>query len=388
MEIHTLVLHRQTADPTVISVNRTLLQKGVNRFRFYWERFVIFIHNRFNRSTLFAVSLANTGTDLSRHPLIQQADLIHLHWINQGFLSLEDIKQLIRTGKPLVWTLHDMWACTSICHHSWGCDRFQETCGECPFLASHNPRDLSHRTWMKKRFLASSGIQWVAVSSWLAGQVRKSSLTRSLNVQVIPNVIDVSLFFPQEKAAMRQAFGLPLDKKIILMGAARLDEPIKGFSFLKEALSRLSGQRKDLLLVLFGTIRNPEPFFHALTVPCQSLGLITDPARVAQLYSAADVTVVPSYYETFGQTLSEAMACGCPVVSFNNSGQTDVIDHKVNGYLAAYKDSGDLAKGIEWVLNYPDTETISKACVDKVRTHYSEQVVAEKYLELYRNLLS
>ncbi len=359
----------------------------LNRFRFYWERLIIFLCNHLNRKNLFAVSIANTGMDLSGHPSVKEADIIHLHWINQGFLSLKDIEELVKLNKPIVWTMHDMWPCTGICHHAWGCECFYNKCGKCPFLKSNNRHDLSYYVWKKKGFLKTSGIQLVAVSSWLAEQARKSSLTKYLEVVVIPNAIDVSVFFKKEKIEMRKKFSFPLDKKIVLMGAARLDDPIKGFEFLKDALNILSCARNDILLVLFGAIKNDKPFFDHLTIPYLSLGLLSDNNRIAELYSAADVTVVPSFYETFGQTIIEAMACGCPAVSFNNSGQTDIIDHKKNGYLASYKDASDLANGIQWVLEHEDRLALSDACVKKVQENYTEEVVAKQYMALYKHLL-
>lgn len=358
----------------------------VNRFRFYWERLVIFLCNHLNRKNLFTVSIANTGTDLSGHPLVEEADVIHLHWVNQGFLSLKDIESLTRLNKPIVWTMHDMWPCTGICHYAWDCERFYNECGKCSFLKSKNQYDLSYYVWKKKGFLKTSGIQLVAVSSWLAGQAKKSPLTKNLKVVVIPNTIDVSVFSKKEKMEMRKNFSFPSDKKIVLMGAVRLDNPIKGFEFLKEALNILSCTRNDILLVLFGAIKNDKPFFDHLAVPYISLGLLSDNDQIAELYSAADVTVVPSFYETFSQTIIEAMACGCPAVSFNNSGQTDIIDHKVNGYLANYKDAGDLANGIQWVLEHEDRKVLSEACVKKVQDCYTEDIIARKYASLYESL--
>lgn len=359
----------------------------LNRFRFYWERLIIFLCNHLNRKNLFAVSIANTGTDLSEDSLVKEADIIHLHWINQGFLSLRDIEKLVKLNKPIVWTMHDMWPCTGICHHAWGCERFYDKCGKCSFLKSNNLHDLSYYVWKKKGFLKTSSIQLVAVSSWLADQAKKSSLTKDLDVVVIPNAIDVSVFSKKEKMDIRKKMYFPLNKKVVLMGAARLDDPIKGFEFLKDALKILSCTRNDILLVLFGVIKHSKPFFEHLTVPYLSLGLLNDNNQIAELYSAADVTVVPSFYETFGQTIIEAMACGCPAVSFNNSGQADIIDHKVNGYLANYKDANDLANGIQWVLEHKDRQSLSDACVKKVRESYTEEVVAKQYMALYKELL-
>lgn len=383
-----LVRDKKTEQPNILSVNISAYQFYLNYLRFLIERVVIFCCNGFSRKDLFKVSIADTGINLSDYPLVKEADIVHLHWINQGFLSLEDIKKIIGLKKPVVWTLHDMWPCTAICHHAWTCQRFRDTCGKCPFLHSQKEKDLSYRVWKKKRFMQSSAIQIVAVSSWLAEKAKESSLTCGLPVTVIPNAIDTSVFYKKDKIEIRKSLNLPLDKKIVLMGAARLDDPIKGFDYLKQALQVLTQKdsyRNDLFLVLFGNIRDEESLFDNLSVPYLSMGQMKDAERIADLYSAADVTVVPSFYETFGQTLIEAMACGCPAVSFNNSGQTDIIDHKQNGYLAEYLNAGDFASGISWVLEHADE--ISSLCMEKVQKQYTESVVAAKYLSLYNRLL-
>lgn len=387
IDINTLSRDKQTKDKNVISINNCSFRKIMNMFYFLWERIVLFVNNKFSRSTLFSVSIANTGTDISSHPLVKRADIIHLHWINQGFLSLYDIEMLIKLGKPIVWTMHDMWPCTGICHHSWGCEGFMKECGNCKFLNSNCKTDLSYRTFKKKRFISESKMQIVAVSNWLKDLAEKSALTKNLKIQVIPNVIDTSVFFPSSKTHARQELFLPLNKTIILMGAARLDDPIKGVEYLKEALAFVKKDRTDLLLVVFGGIKDSSTFLSNLPVPYVLMGSLSDALKIAKLYAAADVTVVPSYYETFGQTLIEAMACGCPAVSFDNSGQTDVIDHKGNGYLAKYKDSEDLAIGIRWVLENKETLHLPEACVKKVQENYTEQIIAEKYITLYKSLL-
>lgn len=380
-----LVRDKQTDDPAVVSVNTSFLKRKINFLRFAWERLVIFLHNRQDRGKLFRVSIADTGTDVSRHPLVKEADVIHLHWINQGFLSLKDIRALMRSGKPVVWTLHDLWPATAICHYSCGCQRYQTGCGACPFLNSRRPEDLSSRVFRKKEFLKASPVHLVAVSSWLKNIAETSALTGGLPVTVIPNVLDTTLFRPADRMEARRALGLPSDAKIVLMGAARLNDPIKGFEYLKEALEAFRG-RAGLLLVLFGGIKGDDSFLAGLPLPHVSMGLLADTARIARLYAAADVTVVPSHYETFGQTLIESMASGCPAVSFGNSGQRDIIDHRINGYLARYPDPADLAAGIEWVLMHPQPSLLADACIRKVQAEYTETVVARKYMDLYRRL--
>jgi glycosyltransferase involved in cell wall biosynthesis len=385
-EVHMLVRDKQTDDERVVSVNTSWLKAKINFLRFAWERFVIFAHNRFSRKNLFSISIANTGTNISRHPLVKSADIIHLHWINQGFLSLKNIRQLTKLGKPIVWTMHDMWAATGICHHAYICERFKEECGSCLSLQVPKVNDLSHKIFQKKSFIRDGGIHFVTVSSWLKQKAASSNITKNSTIQVIPNAIDINLFRLENKTSIRVDLAWPTDKKIILMGAAKLDNPIKGFDYLREALSILikTSNRSDYLLVLFGSIKDDSDFLTHLPIPHKYIGSVSDARQLAKLYQAADVTVVPSLYETFGQTISESMACGCPAVSFDNSGQTDIIDHKITGYLAKYKNVEDLANGIEYCLE--NLQNLSVAARKKVENSYSEEVVAGQHVELYNSV--
>ena len=171
------------------------------------------------------------------------------------------------------------------------------------------------------------------------------------------------------------------------MGAARLDHPIKGLQYLKEALRILVKEQRihpqDVKLVLFGDAKNRKSMLSDIPIESDYLGPIYDVQKVAAIYRQADAVAVPSLYETFGQTLTEGMACGCGGISFNNSGQQDIIDHKKNGYLARYKETDDLAEGIYWTLFEADRKLLSQNAREKVVTHYAEEVVAEQYIQLY-----
>ena len=201
--------------------------------------------------------------------------------------------------------------------------------------------------------------------------------------------IDTSLFVPSDKEEARKSLSLPLDKKIILMGAARINDPIKGFEYLVKALSILKERKgeEDYFLVLFGGIKGDDSFLSEIPIPYVCMGSLSDPSMIAKLYAAADVTVVASLYETFGQTIIEGMACGCPAVSFDNSGQTDIINHLENGYLAKYKDTDDLATGIKWVIDNREPLRLKEACIRNVHDCYKESVVARRYIDLYRSLI-
>lgn len=125
-----LVRDKQTDQISVVGLQRNWWQV----WRFVWERIVIWKANRFKKNNLFAVDIANTGTDITSLPEFQQADVIHLHWVNQGMLSLNDIRKILKSGKPVVWTMHDMWPCTGICHHARECTNYHQECHHCPYL--------------------------------------------------------------------------------------------------------------------------------------------------------------------------------------------------------------------------------------------------------------
>ena len=324
-----LVRDKQTDNLRVVSVKHKWLMK----WYFLWERLLIWMANCFSRKHLFAVDIANAGIDITTLPEFQEADLIHLHWVNQGMLSLSGIEKILSSGKPVVWTMHDMWPCTAICHYAYTCEHFKHECGSCRFLANPGKHDLSYRVFQAKRKLLSGRkINVVAVSQWLAQQVKESTLLGDMPLKVLPNTLQISDFPMSNKADARKQLGLA-HKYILLFGAARIDDPIKGINFLLEAI------------------------------------------------------VSASYYETFGQTLIEAQACGCIPVSFNNSGQTDIIRHKENGYLAEYLSTDDLAKGIRWGLEEAPIVVSREELRKDVATRFGTDTVAKQHIEFYQQIL-
>lgn len=359
-------------------------------FSFAMERFVIWVSNLFDRKNLFKVSFADTGFDITSSRLFAEADIINLHWVNHGLLSLDGIDRILHSGKKVVWTMHDMWECTAICHHAFDCDRFTRRCSECRYLARSGADDMSARIFdKKKRIFDASQFHVVTVSSWLEQKVKESALLGSKPVTVIPNTFDTGEFVIKGKRESRIAEGLPEDKLLILFGAARIDDPIKGLDLFLEAvriLAESSPQLSERLhIVFFGYLKHRESLKH-VPVPYTLKGTVNDTSRLSNLYSAADVFVSASSYETFGQTIMEAQACGCVTVSFGNSGQKDIVEHLVNGYLADYLSPVSLADGIRWALcgnNLPDRTALRESVVNRFGT----SVVADRYIDLYKGIL-
>ena len=363
-------------------------QKALAWFRFVLERLYFLRHER-DKSIRFLFNPGIFGQDLSKHPALIQADIIHLHWVNFGFLGIQDIQKLLGMGKPIFWTLHDMWAFTGGCHHSGSCTHYEENCGQCPFMKSPTHTDLSHQLWGKKRLaFKSENLKIITCSNWLEQKAKASSILSNHDIQSIPNALNLHQFTPVQKTVIKTNLGLHIQKKYILFVAMRASAPAKGFSFLKSALEiwvkNNPEAKKRVELLVIGEVHEPA-VFEALALPVTLVGKVTDNKKMSEYYNAADVFVTPSLEENLPNTLMEALACGTPCVGFQVGGIPEMIDHHINGYVAKSLDAEDLAIGIQWVFDHPEA---SQAARKKAENFYAEQIVAEKHVEFYQKALA
>lgn len=385
VEVSMLVRDRKADEANVVSVSDSWGSAKLNYFRFVWERLIIFLCNFYSKKNLFQVSIANTGVDISKHPLIKEADVIHLHWMNQGFLSLADIKRLVETGKPIVWTLHDLWPATAICHYPGGCEKYISECFQCPMLKKNPFYDLAASVFKEKGEIGLSKITFVGCSRWIMEKAKKGNWLGTARFTSIPNPIDVTAFKRMEKQLARKRFGLPEDKFLLLFAAAKLSDTRKGAIFLIEACEKLKEKYQDRIeIVLMGN--SSEELISQFPFKVNTLGYISDQDSMVSAYACADMFVIPSLEDNLPNTIMESMACGTPCVGFETGGIPEMIDHLKNGYVAKYKDTDDLAQGIEWVLDDRESLQIRDACIRKVRECYQESIIAEKYIALYQSL--
>ena len=310
-------------------------------------------------------------------------DVVHLNWVWRGTLSVRTIG---RIDRPVVWRLPDMAALTGGCHYAYGCDGFTERCGECPQLDSDTEFDLSRLTWHRKNHHWDDlDLTLVAPCTWLAEQARRSSLFGDRRVEVIPNAIDTDLYRPRDPQLGRDFFDLPDDKRLVLFGAVDpMGDYRKGADLLQEALQSLSGGLEDVELVVFGATEPADP--PDFGFPTHYVGYLHDDPSLVLLYSAADVMVVPSRYEGFGQTVSESLACGTPVVAFDATGPSDIVDHRETGWLAAAYEVGELARGVEWVVEEADRSGLGEAARERAVKRYEQSRIAKRYLDLYESV--
>ena len=371
------------------------------RWHFLWERLVLLVRLGFRRKHLFDIDAGISGTDITRLRVFREADVIHLHWVNQGMLSFSDLRKIIRSGKPVVWSMHDAWPSTAICHLTLGCRQFTSQCRQCQYLAptpnpSHRRGGEDGSAWLakvwkrKQRLIQEGDISFVACSRWLESEAKASALLRGQHIVSIPNCIDTRVFCPGDRLEARREENLPEDRRLVLFVCQRVTNAYKGMDYLIEACRRLAEEhpemKDEVSVLLLGS--HADEVASQLPFPTIAVGYVNDEQRMARLYRSADVFVLPSLSENLPNTIMEAMACGVPCLGFRVGGIPEEIDHQRTGYVARYRDAEDLAHGLHWLLYEADGKALAKECVRKVEQCYSQAAVAVKYTEVYQHAMA
>ncbi len=372
-----LVKNKSTDDPNIIG-GRGEIWKVYSFLEKQIDKIPTRLHFK-NKNIPFSNGFVSSQDVIKRIKRINP-EIIHIHWINNGFISITQLKKIFELGRPIVITLHDSWFFTGGCHIPQSCEKYRKWCGNCPLLGSSKEDDLSRLNWKRKeRVYKNNSITIVAPSKWMQSCVKQSSLLKDKNISCIPNAIDVDIFKPLDKEILREKWKLDKNKKYLLFGAVNaLTDPNKGFYLFKKALQDIKILNCEL--IVFGS--NKEKHID-VSIPCINLGYINNQEDLVEIYSIADVFVGPSLQESFGQTLLEAMSCGTPCVAFDNSGPGDFITHKKDGYLAKPFETEDLVRGIEFCLWTKGLGTSSR---NKVINNYSIKSIAQEYLNLYQSL--
>ena len=383
-----VVREKLTKDENILGSDKNLIDRLMHWSRFVLERLTVIPLVK-KREYWFSLSPANFGQNISRTKQIRKADLLHLHWTSQGYLSLRGLKKLIKLNKPIVWTLHDMWAFTGGCHYSGKCINYTKTCGDCFYLKNPSPTDITNKVFKrKKKIYRNANITFVTPSQWMADVAGKSGLIGNFRIEVIGNPIDTEIFCPGDKEKVRSELGLPQELFLILCGAANLMDKRKGFNFLIEALQLMGDSEPDLRqnygLITFGKSSHIDNDL----IPVFSQSYLSDNISLAKLYQAADVYILPSLEDNLPGTVMESLSCATPVIAFRTGGIPDMVDHLSNGYLADLKSVDDLIRGIHWIKDHPELSLVKENGRQKVLNNFSQEMIAEKYIRLYNELLT
>ena len=313
---------------------------------------------------------------------IADADIINFHWM-AGFLNYEELPTIFR-GKKLYWTIHDMNPFTGGCHYTGTCTRYNISCGCCPQLGSENLQDLSKEIWQQKfNAYRDLDITIISPSKWLSECSKTSSLFGQYEHVVIPNGVPLDVFMPLNRTAIRAAFNIPQQAKVVLFGADDVSNIRKGFKYLLRALHemKISGRVDAIILAIIGNCT-------ALSeIPCEyqilDFGHIADESQMAMIYNAADVFTLPSLEDNLPNTVVESLACGTPVVGFDVGGVSDMVEHGKSGYLAPVQDVVKLAHGIEWCLTYEQPLEMRQLCRKRAEDLFGVERQAKEYNVLY-----
>jgi glycosyltransferase involved in cell wall biosynthesis len=320
--------------------------------------------------------------------LVAAADIVCLHWIAGSFLHPSDLAGL---GKPLTWLLHDTWPFTGGCHFPADCRAFEKRCGACPSLGSRDPKDFAGRDFAaRERAYGALDLTIVAPSRWIAGEARRSALFGQRRIEHIANGIDLQMYRPMARGAARKLFELPADERpILLFGAmSATSNARKGYGPLQQALrlfARTAGGRGATAVVFGGDAHASEDIDGLRLV---HVGEITEEARLASLYAAADVVIAPSLEDNLPNVILEALGCATPVVAFAAGGIPDAVDHQRNGYLAPVGAADELARGIEWVLDPARKASLAAAARETAEQRFDLRQCARRYRELFGELIA
>ena len=358
-----------------------------------------FLRFEADKSIRFAFSHGRTGINVSNWQAVKDADIIHLHWINKGFVSLNGLEDLLGLGKKIVWTCHDMWPFTGGCYHPRGCDNFTRECGNCQYMKQPSQSDLSSQVFQSKKSVFSKAggrLQFVTPSAWLKNQADKSGIVKDLigigdagampEIKVIPNPIDTDYFKPLDLKLVNSLENAPF---VLMFAAANLGNPAKGFAEFRSICNGLVELGfNDIMALVVGENRLANGDL-GLNCPVTELGFISDAKQMRDAYWQADVYVTTSHEENLPTTIMESLSCGVPVAAFAVGGIPEMIspsgDHQT-GWLAEKLDVKSLIQGIASYIEMVPSKRVKlqEASRNAAVVNYGSVSIAQRYLSLYR----
>ena len=346
------------------------------RFRKYFPRRPFVSDN----TLLHSQALYHSG--LGRELNALRPDVIMLGWLGNATLSIPEIGRL---KAPVVWRLSDMWMFSGAEHYTPHA-RYEVgyTRGSRP--TTESGPDIDRETFRRKRRHWRHPRHVICPSNWMADQVRRSKLTSSWPVHVIPNPIDSKKWAPVDRLTARAALGIHEEEIIVMFGAGGgTRDHHKGADLFFEALPQIQNllRRNEVTAPLRAVVFGQEaPETSVGGVPVSFLGRLDDEG-LANAYSAANVMVVPSRLDNLPSTAVEAQSCGRPVVAFRIGGLPDIVEDAQTGKLVEPFNVSELAEAIAWVVGDPEREKrLGDAARARAVELWNSERVAEQYIQV------
>jgi glycosyltransferase involved in cell wall biosynthesis len=376
IESNILVKKKETIDNEIFC-DQSKIDKNFDRVK-------ISLLRRLNNFLTFSTNSGSTSFCLFKTNLLNainnsNSDLIHLHWIGNETISISQIKKI---NKPIVWTFWDMWPINGSEHYS---DNLRNINGYQANNRGINEKgfDLNRFIWNHKLKHLNFKMNIICPSKWLYEKANKSRIFIKSSKNYIPLSVDKSFWLKENELDAKKEFNIPLNKKILLFSSTSGTNNRKGFNYLVESLNLID--RKDLFLLVVG--EKPKKF-NEIKMDKRYLGIFEDREIIRKIYSTADLIVMPSVLEVFGQVILEGASCSVPSVIFNNTGSCDLVKHKVNGYVAEKKSIDDFIAGINWCLESNEkTKNLGKNSRKIVENNFDDKLNIEKTIKLYKNIL-
>jgi glycosyltransferase involved in cell wall biosynthesis len=370
---------RDSADPTVTSQGRRRMALSSEFDRRLWS-----LQHSSNSTWR---SVARFGCLDAERINSDPCDVVNLHWVTDGFLSVEQIGKI---RKPMVWTMHDMWPFTGTEHYAADSSSARWRAG---YSKSNRPGDesgldIDRYTFQRKRKNWAKGIPLVPVSNWLGDLAKTSALAGNWNIRVIPNVMDTETFAPQDRTEARQQLGLPPHAPLIVfIASAGIDDHRKGWDLLAKAMSTVAHRFPDAGVIVIGPVTD-EQRSRDFGFAVHWMGEVLENSIIRTAIAAANASAVPSRADNLPLTALEAQSCGRAVVAFTIGGLPDIVDHDVSGFLAPEFDTEAFGQGlitaIEDSRGQGNWEVQARARALRL---WSPQAVVPAYLDLYSSVI-
>lgn len=319
----------------------------------------------------FPFTFPDVDIHLEDLPMLESFDIIHLHWVSN---FVNNCRFFDKVKKPIVWTLHDMNPFTGGCHYALSCNKYLSECEICPQIEGIRNANFAHQNWkIKKKSFQNSKLSIVSLNTWMSEKAKESSLLSGFRHLTIPNSIEIDTFYEKHKS---------VEKKIVLGFVSSYLTLGKGYDILLEAWDEISMKHPEITLLYIGA-EIPEVSFKNVIYR----GNLKTNFELADFYNAIDILILPSREDNLPNVMLEAMACGTPVIAFENGGMKDYIENGITGILAGNPGKENLISALSDYLNnkYNFSHSLIRKFAE-AKFHPDEQ--ASQFISLYQSILN
>ena len=349
----------------VILIQQSLFDKILNKFFVNIQKIIksLFLHRP--RET-FTLSLF--GFDITKRKEYKEADLLHIHWLSEGFI---DLKSLSKVDKPIIWTMRDEWAFTGGAHYKSDFEEYEKGY-------------ISKLLKNYKKKIYNKNFQFVALSNWLKTKAEKSEIINNNQIIKIDNNIQLKDLIVIDKDIAKSILGLRTEKQIILYGAQNPQSQRKGWKIFLETLKELD--KSKFFLLIFGKFWSHD-LLDKMSINYKSFGFVTNQHILNAIYSSGDIFVASSLQDAWPKTFAEAMYCATPAVCFDQTSISEIVEHKKNGFIVKKREPKALKDGIIWLLDETKKNNLIGLQAREKIKNYDPNIIAMKYLNLYKKKL-